>query len=131
MRKPQRPVLQKRFSVSESLTLVSPAKALKQFEIQSENGWVQDRTLTLGDIFFHAISTHSLPSFCYLTVSFSLFFCFFVCLFVFLEMIFPKNERNGIWLVLGLLLNSKWMDISVISIWISLIFLIFYEFYMT
>jgi hypothetical protein len=38
MRKPQRPVLQKRFSVSESLTLVSPAKALKQFEIQSENG---------------------------------------------------------------------------------------------
>ena len=38
MRKPKRPVLQKRFSVSESLTLISQAKTLKQFEIQSENG---------------------------------------------------------------------------------------------
>ena len=71
----------------------------KEFEIQREvrerererereNGRVQDRTLTAGDIFFRAISTHTVSTLCYLTVS-PFQFIFFVCLFVSPE----KNEK--------------------------------------
>ena len=99
-----------------SLTLISQKslrfreKLERERERERENGRVQDRTLTVGDIFFRAISTHTVSTLCYLTVSpFQfIFFCLSVCLFL------RRKMRNGFWCVMGCDLNFKWRDVRVI-----------------
>ena len=76
----------------------------RERERERENGRVQDRTLTVGDIFFRAISTHTVSTLCYLTVSpFQFIFFLFVCMFV-------SPEKNEKWV---LMCNGLWFEFQV------------------